>query len=200
MASTASAAELMTVDTFNAIVGDGQKADLIDGVIYMASPDTVENDQIASCLHTVLRSYVEKRDLGRVFGSRFAFVLSKHRAPEPDVAFVRRERLHLVGRHGMEGGPDVAVEVVSRDSRDRDYGDKKRLYLDAGVEEYWLVDPLQRRAEFYRLSGDLYEMVPLEANRIFRSVAVRGFWLDVDWLFTEPPVKAVEKLQEILGA
>jgi len=65
--------------------------------------------------------------------------------------------------------------------------------------EYWLIDPLQRRAEFYRLHENCYELVPFERNRIFRSTAMEGFWLDVEWLFAEPLPKSYEKLQEILG-
>ncbi|HIE29979.1 TPA: hypothetical protein EYP66_22165 [Candidatus Poribacteria bacterium] len=72
-------------------------------------------------------------------------------------------------------------------------------YQDAGVLEYWLIDPLQRRAEFYRLHENCYELVPFERNRIFRSTAMEGFWLDVEWLFAEPLPKSYEKLQEILG-
>jgi Uma2 family endonuclease len=114
------------------------------------------------------------------------------------VAFVAKSRLHLVHERGMEGGPDVAVEVVSRDSRQRDYGEKKQIYQEAGVAEYWIIDPLQRRAEFHRLVEGRYDLVPLEQNRIFASQAIQGFFLDVDWLFVDPLPKATEKLQEIL--
>lgn len=199
MSRIEAAADQITVEQYFAMVGDGQKADLIDGAIYMASPDTFVNDQIAGFMATLLRGHVETRDLGRVLGSRFSFVLSPVRAPEPDVAFVAKERLHLIGHHSMDGGPDVAIEVVSRDSRERDYGDKKRLYLDAGVAEYWIIDPIQRRAELHRLEAGRYDIVPLERNRIFRSKAVSGFWIDVDWLFANPLPKAMEKLQEILN-
>ncbi len=53
----------------------------------------------------------------------------------------------------MKGSPDAAVEVVSRDSRSRDYGLKKHAYEKAGVSEYWIIDPMQNRAEFHRLKA-----------------------------------------------
>jgi Uma2 family endonuclease len=181
-------------------VPDGQKADLIDGVIYMASPDTRRHDLLEGLLKFLLQGYAAARGLGEVYGSRFAFELSALRAPEPDVAFVRSERLHLVDERRMAGGPDIAVEVVSRDSRQRDYGEKKQLYAEAGVAEYWIVDPLQQRVEFHRLNAGRYELIPLEHNRIFRSTVCTGFWLDVEWLLAEPLPNAYEKLQEILAA
>ena len=194
------AEDLVTVDEFHRLVRDGQKADLIDGVIYMASPDSRRSNRLTSFLAYLLEGFVSARDLGgQVFVTRFAFHLSDIRAPEPDVAYVRQERAHLVEERGMRGGPDIAAEIVSRDSRARDYGEKKQLYADAGVSEYWIVDPLQKRAEFHVLSSGRYELALLEDNRIFRSTVLDGFWLDVQWLLSEPLPNSFQVLGTILS-
>jgi len=200
MAKMPSDQDLVTVDDFFALVADGQKADLIDGVIYMASPDSMRNDQLGGFIRTVLHIYTEAKALGMVFGSRFAFELSNTRAPEPDVAFVSNKRLHLLRNNKMIGGPDVAVEVVSPESRHRDYFEKKLVYEAAGILEYWIIDPLQSRAEFHRLEDGAYRLVALEQNRIFRSQEITGFWLDVEWLFAEKLPAAFEKIQQILNS
>jgi Uma2 family endonuclease len=199
VAPPAPQSDLITVEQFLYLLEDGQKADLIDGVIYMASPDTSTSDKLADFLHRLLGGYCEVSNLGRVFGSRFAFILTPYRAPEPDIAVVRRERLHLVRELGMDGGPDIAIEIVSRDSRSRDYREKKQFYQEAGVTEYWLIDPIQRRAEFYRLVEGRYELVPFEQNRIFRSTALEGFWLDVEWLWQEPLPLVEEVMLDVGG-
>ena len=191
--------DLVTVEEFYCLVPDGQKADLIDGVIYMASPDTRRSDRLGGFIKFLMQGYAAVQGLGEVYGSRFAFELSQFRAPEPDAAFVRTERLHLVSERRMVGGPDIAVEIVSRESRQRDYGEKKQLYAEAGVSEYWIIDPLQRRVEFHRLRAGRYEPVPLEQNRIFRSAVLEGFWLDVEWLLAEPLPNEYQKLQEMLA-
>jgi Uma2 family endonuclease len=189
----------VTFREFCRLVPDGQKADLIDGVIHMASPDSLEQNDLTRFVSALMTMYNEAKKLrGRVFVTRYAFRLSRFRAPEPDVAYVRPERLHLASRRWMRGGPDAAVEVVSRESRERDYGEKKRLYERARVEEYWIIDPVQRRVEFHRLRGNRYELVPLEANRLFRSSVLPGFWLDVNWLLTDPLPNVYECLQELL--
>jgi Uma2 family endonuclease len=190
--------DLVTVEEFFCLVPDGQKADLIDGVIYTASPDTRRSDRLGGLIKFLLQGYAEAKGLGEVYGSRFAFQLSEFRAPEPDVAVVCTARLSLVDDRRMVGGPDIAVEVVSRDSRQRDYGEKKQLYADAAVAEYWIIDPLQQRSEFHRLYAGRYDLVPLEHNRIFRSAVLPGFWLDVEWLLAEPLPNAYALLQEIL--
>ena len=100
----------------------------------------------------------------------------------------------------MEGGPDIAVEIVSRDSKSRDYGEKRQLYESAGVTEYWIVDPIQRRVEFLRLVDGTYEPVPLEDNRIFRTAVIPGFWLDVEWLLAKQVPRGYLCLKKILAS
>lgn len=92
------------------------------------------------------------------------------------------------------------MEIVSRDSRQRDYGEKRELYQSAGVSEYWIIDPIQRRIEFLRLADGIYEPVPLEDNRIFRTAVIPGFWLDVEWLLAKEPPHRYRCLKKILAS
>ena len=197
--STPTAQERYTVKDFYRLVPDGQKADLIDGVIYMASSDSTESDDINVFLICLIKAYVDHKNLGRVSGSRFAYKLDEHNAPEPDIAFVRRERLNLIHETGMTGAPDLAIEIVAEESEARDYEVKKRRYEAAGVQEYWIIDPLGVNVEFYRLTDGKYEAMLLEDGDIFRSEVLSGFWLNVHWLFARPMPSAYAKLREILG-
>ncbi len=194
------AKDLLTFDDFCAIIKDGEKADLLDGVIYMASPDSRRANRITSFLNSILGQFVAARRLGgEVYVNRFAFQLDEINGPEPDVAWVAEDRLHLVADGRMHGAPNVAVEVVSRDSRQRDWVDKPTKYERSGVEEYWIIDPIQSRTEFLRLQAGFYNIVPLTENRIFRSNTIDGFWLNVEWLLTFPLPNEYECLQQILG-
>lgn len=193
------ASDLLTVEDFYALVSDGQKADLIDGVIYMASPDSLRANDLTWFVATLLRHFVEARGIaGRVVFSRFAFRLSERSAPEPDVAYVRPERVGLLDEGGMRGGPDIAVEIVSRESRQRDYELKRRLYEESGVPEYWIIDPIQQRVEFLVLEEGRYQLAPLEENRLFRSLALPAFWIDVDWLLADPLPPVTRCLEAVL--
>src|SRR5438132_14299834 len=150
--------ELVTVQEFYRLIPDGQKADLIDGVISVASPDSRRPNAITGFLFALLEMFAAARQLGgEVYVNRFSFRLSPYRAPEPDVAYVRAERLHLITEREMRGGPDVAIEVVSPDSRRRDYRDKKRIYEEAKVAEYWIIDPGKSHVEFHRLVQGKYQ-------------------------------------------
>jgi Uma2 family endonuclease len=191
--------DLVTVEEFYDLVADGQKADLIDGVIYMASPDSLRANELTLFVSWLLKGYLEARGVdGKVVFSRYACRLSEFRAPEPDVAYVRPERVGLLEERGLRGGPDIAVEIVSRESRSRDYDVKRRLYEEASVGEYWIVDPVQQRVEFLVLDEGRYQLARLEENRLFRSRVLPGFWIDVDWLLAEPLPSATRCLEAIV--
>ncbi len=191
--------DLVTFETFCDLVEDGQKADLIDGVIFMASPDSKKANSLNLFLGNLLDGYIGAKEIdGDVFISRYACRINAVRAPEPDVGYVRPERIHLLHETYMDGGPDIAVEIVARDSRTRDYSEKYDLYKAAGVQEYWIIDPLQKRVTFLRLRDGDYEEMALDSN-IFRSEVLPGFWLNTDWLLSRKVPKAYKCLQEILA-
>jgi len=74
--------DLVHYDTFRAIVGDGRKADLIDGVVFMASPDTKINNTLNGFLFKLISDYIEARGIdGFVFFSRYACRISDIRSP-----------------------------------------------------------------------------------------------------------------------
>ena len=201
------ATQPVTVDEFVSTVEDGQKADLLDGVIYMASPDSPEAADINGLLSTLLNLYVRKRGLGKIYGPRSAFRLfpgtDENYAPEPDVAFVREERLSSWRGSVFQGPPDLAIEIVSPDSVDRDTVIKRDAYERAGVGEYWIVDLLHRRATILRLTDGTFREIPpvgAEPQRRLRSEVIPGFWISEAWLFTGETPPPDECFAEILDA
>lgn len=186
-------------DDFCVLVRDGQKADLIEGVIYMASPDSWETNLFFGWLFTLIGNFVSDRELGCVVGSRVAFHLEDDTYPEPDIAFVHGSRAGLGGTKAFDGPPDVAIEIVSPDSVDRDYVVKREKYRQSGVPEYWIIDPLILEVTFMRLdsAGRYREVRPRKG--VYRSEVIEGFWFKPAWFWQEPLPKSMEILNEILG-
>src|SRR5690348_12845592 len=134
--ATARTGEFTFAD-FCALVPDGQKADLIDGVIYMASPENIDANELFVWLTSLMTVYVQRKKLGKIYGSRVACRLDDKNAPEPDIVFVGNRRLKQLRRGGVEGPPDLAVEIVSPESVERDYEKKRKQYERFGIREYW---------------------------------------------------------------
>lgn len=188
-----------TFADFCAVIRPDQKADLINGVIYMASPEGTEANDLLVWLLRVLGDYLELSEAGRLFGSRVAFRLGGNSGPEPDIAFLKRERLHLIRKTYVAGPPDVAMEIVSPESVDRDYHKKRTLYERAGVPEYWIIDEEMKKVTLLRLdsNGKYREVRPVKG--ILRSHVIKGFWLRPEWLWAESRPTKTEALKQILG-
>jgi Uma2 family endonuclease len=142
-----------TFDDFCFLVNEDKKADLIDGVIYMASPENTEANQLFFWICMLIAWFSETLDLGKVYCLRVALRLDNHNGPEPDILFVRESRSHVIKKGYIAGPADLTVEIVSPDSIERDYVDKRRLYEKAGVPEYWIVDPLKEIVTLLRLDA-----------------------------------------------
>jgi Uma2 family endonuclease len=198
---SATARGLVDYETYRELIEDGEKADLIDGVIYIASPETRPHNNLNGFVYQLIEGFTAARDIdGFAFFSRFSCKISDYRAPEPDVGYVLPERMHVVEQRHILGGPDIAVEIVSRDSRKRDYEVKRELYEAAGVTEYWIIDPLKDQALFLGLREGQYEPMPLDNEHIFHSGVIPGFWLDRQWLFQKPLPRAYRCLEQILAS
>jgi Uma2 family endonuclease len=196
--ATTSKASCVTFDEFCLLVKDGQKADLIDGVIYMASPDNTAANDLNGWLFTLMRIYAQQKELGTVFVSRVAFRLDDKNAPEPDIGFVRKDRMHQIRRGRVDGPPDLAVEIVSPDSVDRDYGKKRDQYEQFGVEEYWIVDELEEKITLlHRQPDGRYQEIEPD-NGVLHSRVLPGFHLRLEWCWQKPLPKELGLLQEML--
>jgi len=110
----------VTFEEFCDAVREDQKADLIDGVISMASPENTEANDLFCWLLALMEFFALETGAGRVFGSRVAFRLTPTNAPEPDIAFLRADQLQRVQRGRVDGPPDLAVrDRLARQRRTR---------------------------------------------------------------------------------
>lgn len=179
-------------------IREDQKADLINGVLYMASPENTEANELVGWLYTLIRVFARRKKLGKVFVSRVAFRLAEKHGPEPDIAFVQRDHLHRVQRGHVAGPADLAVEVVSPDSVERDYYLKRELYETYRIPEYWIVDEMDQSVTLLRLKRDKYREVRLRKGELHSEV-LSGFWLRPEWLWQEPLPDEIETLETILA-
>ncbi|MBV9124013.1 MAG: Uma2 family endonuclease [Planctomycetes bacterium] len=198
--ATATRTGSVTFEEFCVLIRPKQKADLLNGVIYIASPENMDAGRLFVWLLCVIAGYIEHQKLGEVFGSRIAFRLGPKQGPEPDLAFVKKERLHLVQETYFEGPPDLAIEIVSPESVERDYEKKRLVYQQAGVAEYWIIDEDLKKVTLLRLDrrGKYREIRPRQG--VLASQVITGFWLRPEWLWEATRTSKAEALAQILSA
>ena len=160
----------------------------VDGEIEIMPNPSLKHQEIINFLTFIMNGYNAKHDLGKILPAPFAMKLEAiSRGREPDILFVSKERRNLFEKNYLNGAADVAVEVISPGTGRKDRGDKYFEYEVSGISEYWLIDPDRQHAEFYRLGEDkLYHTVSLQADNVFHSETIPGFWFRVEWLWHIP--------------
>jgi Uma2 family endonuclease len=164
---------------------DGVHAEWVDGRVQVMSPGNDRQSRLTRFLASVIQDWAEAHDLGEVFVPPYTVRTREGAGREPDVFFVRAEHLDRVHGTYVEA-PDLVIEIVSPSSRGQDRGDKYYEYAEAGIPEYWLIDPERSRVEAYRLEGGDYRVVPLGDPAELRSEALPGMWIAVEWLWRQP--------------
>jgi Uma2 family endonuclease len=189
----------VSYEEFLRVCDEDTLAEWVDGEVVMTSPASNRHQAITDFLLKVLGVYVEQRDLGRVISAPFQMKTGPTLAGrEPDVLFITQQNLVRLKDTYLEGPADLVVEVVSPESRLRDRGEKMAEYELGRVQEYWIVDPDKRQADFYVLGDDgRYERRKPDAQGIYRSAVVPGFWVDEQWLWNDPPPKTLSVLRQL---
>ena len=135
---------------------------------------------------SALEVYVKQHSLGAVYVAPIDVILpGKLGDPvQPDIICIRRERLHIVGETYIEGAPDLVLEVLSPSNPDHDRGVKFAVYAEAGVHEYWIIDPRQRTVELSVLRRGAYELLGhFGEDETTRSEALDGFSIFINEMF-----------------
>jgi Uma2 family endonuclease len=157
--------------------------ELWDGELIMSPVPSFFHQEIVVRFFKRLESWVERHRLGKTALAPLDMVLAPHRAVQPDVIFIANERLGIIGER-VQGAADLVVEVLSPDSRRRDRIDKRDLYEQHGVREYWLIDPEVRTVEVLSLErGQCQLLGRWQSGDNAVSALLKGFEVPVGELF-----------------
>ncbi|MDO4321737.1 MAG: Uma2 family endonuclease [Lachnospiraceae bacterium] len=137
-----------------------RRAELIDGVFYdMSSPRTI-HQLICSEIHVRLRRYIsEKKGSCIPFTAPMDVQLDcdDRTMVQPDVMVIC-DRRKIIDRC-IYGAPDFIAEVLSQATKRRDTVTKLGKYMEAGVREYWVIDPYMKKVIVYDFEHDEYPMI-----------------------------------------
>jgi Uma2 family endonuclease len=159
--------------------------ELWDGELIMSPAPSFLHQEIVARFYKSLDSWVIPHQLGKTGIAPLDMVLTTRRATQPDVVFISNERLGII-REQIVGAADLVAEVISPGSRRRDRIDKRDLYEQHGVREYWLIDPEAKTVEVLHLDSGAYQLVGRwHPGERARSRLLEGFEVPVAPLFGE---------------
>lgn len=132
-----------TYEDYLRLPDDGQRYEVIRGVLYVAPAPNYDHQLAHSQLFRALSNHIAENNLGVLLSAPFDVLLPEGIASpvEPDLLFIREENRPRRGDKNFQGVPDLVVEILSPTTRSYDRKTKLAAYRDAGVPEFWLVDP-----------------------------------------------------------
>lgn len=161
--------------------------ELGNGELYEMPPPNLDHQQLIGFLYRMVCAHLD----GTVPRLGWAWLgvgvaLSDRLSPIPDLVFVRAERASLLRLNFVEGVPDLLAEVLSTDRR-RDLVMKRQWYAEAGVPEYWIIDPVNDIITVLELVGSEYaERAVLGRDDTLTTPTIPGFALSLERLFANP--------------
>ena len=171
-------------ELFEMDLEEGYFYELLNGNIVKKQAPSPQHQIAVSNLLAFMNVYALTNELGQCCTAPLDVFFDEHNNTQPDILFIREEREFIITNDGIEGQPDLIVEVISPLSIKNDRVTKKDLYLKFGVMEYWLIDPIYQTVEIYALEQDKYvlKFMLVESGEVASQV-LEGFKIDIKAIF-----------------
>ena len=168
---------------------DGMRHEIIRGEhVVNAAPNLFHQD-VSRNLEVILTLFVTANGLGKVYDSPVNVLFPDGTMVDPDLVFISNDRRAILKGKRIEGAPDLIVEVLSESTRRYDELEKRELYEQFRVPEYWVIDPDARSVKIYRrgVSGD-YEhplLITAADDKTLTTPLLPGLIIDLAEVFAE---------------
>lgn len=151
----------------------------------MTPAPSTRHQRISRNLEYAFWDYIQEHNLGEVLYAPCDLVIEPGATPvQPDILFISRERLEIITEKNVSGVPDLLVEILSAGNPYYDRVTKFRLYEQAGVPEYWLIDPDVRTIEVFVLRDTKYQLWGrFGPDETATSTVLSGFGIIVNHIF-----------------
>ena len=174
----------LTYQDWLACPDDGRLYELLEGELHETPPPSIEHQRLSRDLGYALLTYLRAHGRGEVLYAPVGVKLGDDTVLEPDLVLVLGEHLEQIKTQAIEGAPDLVVEILSPGTARRDLGPKRQAYEQAGVTEYWIVDPEAHSIEVLVLRDSTYERAHVygSEDRLLSPV-LPGLEIDLSAIF-----------------
>lgn len=175
----------VSADDYYSLPEDSPRCELVEGVLRMVPSPEFEHQNAALELAVLLRGFVMGSNLGRIAIAPLDVRLSDTTVVQPDILLLPPDHPQVTsGKGRITVPPSLVVEVLSPGSIRTDRSDKFRLYQQAKIPFYWIVDPAARRIEAWVLVEGQYDLqVVAQAPDSFTAPPFADLVIDLKQVF-----------------
>ncbi len=158
--------------------------ELIHGNIVKRSSPSPTHQIISGKLFDTINTFLKTNKLGIIFFAPIDVFLDEENLFLPDLVFVSEKRKGIITDNGIEGSPDLVVEILSPNTARYDRGEKMKTYKRNQVAEYWIIDPKALSVEIYVFNKNDYDLAEyaIEKGEV-KSVVLENFILKIEDIF-----------------
>lgn len=150
----------------------------------MAPAPNRYHQDISRNLEFILLSYLKKHPIGKIYHAPFDVYIDEHNVFQPDIIFVSKERFSILTEAGVDGAPDLVVEILSPKTAKLDRENKRKIYARSGVQELWIISPDTQRVEIFRLPENAEKPVEIWGqDEVFTSPLLPGLRIGTAEIF-----------------
>jgi Uma2 family endonuclease len=163
------------VDVFK-LLPEGVYCQVINNVIYMSPAPSFQHQHVIADIHFEIMSFLKTKNHGICVAGPIDVYLDKHNAYQPDILFVAKDNLAIIGTDGrVHGAPDLIIEVLSPSSEGDDRVKKKKVYEKCRVKEYFIVAPSTKEVISYYYNGSKFEKGAAQKGKIISKMLKKTF-------------------------
>jgi Uma2 family endonuclease len=148
---------------------EGTRCEVIFNELIMSPSPSREHQFVLIKLTTLLFQFLEEKKTGTLLSAPFDVYFEQEQSVvQPDLFVVLSEDEQIIQKNGVHGKPAVVIEIIST-NRAYDTKRKRALYEKAGVKEYFMIDPENKKTTLLTLNASgVYEQT-YEENGAFKS-------------------------------
>ncbi len=136
---------------------EGTLCQLINNKLVMSPAPKDIHQVVLFDIAFAIKTLLNKKKSGEIRIAPYDVYFSEKNILQPDILFIKNEKLNKIESKGLIGAPHIVIEVLSYNTAQWDYEDKKIIYERYGVQEYFIVDPNSKSVNAFYLENGEYE-------------------------------------------
>ena len=175
---------LWTIDDLASMPDDGQRYELLQGELIVSPAPGGNHQVVLGELYGRLYILLKANPTGRAIFAPCDVRLSQYDLVQPDLIYYRNDQADQYSDNCFSGAPAFVVEVISPSTGRYDRGRKAVLYMNAGVEEYWIIDPVKEHVLIH-ISAEHNAIPKIVTSGTLTSIVLPAFSIDLAELFAD---------------